>query len=883
MDFLNSIQKNFFFLVSENDSVLEIIGNPGSFFQINLGHVDNKLDVLLREEVKPYIIELINEFKKNPSDYWKTCIYPIEWDEKIHYYQFRIYPISKLNKIKLKNPLPQKNHPAYGIHVIELDWEDFTYIHTFSHDSNYNEESKLKIKYLENLLHSREESLNSYIEELKITNKKYKILIEELDRASKNYQILNEQLETSNEELRVSNEELQNAYAEVTTLNKQLEVKEEELKRKEETLRAMVDNVPGVIFSALFANPNNFLFSYVSPKIEKEFRIPLHRAYEFGDRALPIHPEDEGYVRRCIYKAYHTGEPLHLEGRFLYPDDSVEYWECFASVTKKDDSFVIMDGVLLNKTKEVLQEQYAKNLQKEFQDTVEQAIGVVYKLQRRDDGEFVYVFIDGFIAKSLGITKELVSGKTLKEVYDEEQANILRNQCEIAFQSGPYETEIKFKDRYYYSRTFPYYENGIKVGVIGSAVDITEKKYLESKLFQTQKLETLGILASGIAHDLNNMLQPIIIYSKMLGESLQSMVPASELEKIQKIISASEKAKRLVSQILDFSRKQGSKKEKIEPLDLFQSLQENLNLLLIDLPSHIKLEKEINLPKNAKVYLHEEKFTQLLMNLISNAIDSMKKNVNGKLSICAYPITKLPEDWKSELEPSSQIGYIISIEDNGKGMDEEKLQNIFEPFFTDKSKGEGLGLGLSIVKGIISEVGGSIMVKSKVGKGTTFYVYLPEFNSQKESMRSTTHETTNETIKNLTLEKSQEKQEDKKKIIIIDDDDFTREAIEDLLMLKKYSYVSFKCPKEGIEFIQNAKSDEEFILITDYKMPEMTGVELIETIRKSHPQLPTILYTGNALPISNEFLKNNQVDLLEKPIDPETLLQNIQNLMKKKE
>ncbi|MCC5815370.1 MAG: response regulator [Leptospira sp.] len=712
-------------------------------------------------------------------------------------------------------------------------------------------------------------SLASYIEQLETTNNAILRSNEDLNFASTRYQSLNEQLEASNEELRVSNEELHNAYAEVSTLNKQLKSNQQELSRKEATLRAMVDNVPGVIFSAIFQNNSDFHFTYISPKVESIFGIDIHLAYEKGRHAFPVHPEDKEEWKASLIKSMETVSPWNHNARLLFEDGRIVHWEAHASVMKREDGSIIFDGVLLNTTQEKEQEQIANKIREEFRNTVNNVIAVVYKLKRLEDGEYEYVFNDGFIGESLGITTEKVVGHTLKEICGEEEAIKLRKEYDQAFFGSAVETEFTFRDRWYFSRIVPYFEDGKTIGITGSAIDITEKKQLETRFLQSQKMETIGYLAGGIAHDLNNMLQPIFIYSKILKDEWKERNQEEKsLDKIDKILASVERAKKLVVQILDFSRNNSNPNDKKENLPLKKSIEDNLNLLLLDIPCNIS--KKIDLRIATETYFHMDpvKFTQVLMNLINNAIHSMENRENSFIEIIGYPVNDLPSDWNAKLKTKHNSGHIIEIRDTGIGIDSEKMKQIFDPFFTGKPSGEGLGLGLSIVYGIMENSEGSIEVISKLNEGTTFRLFFPTFN---ENIEKNSSEKVIETSKAIGFTGE---------VLLVDDDEFTKESIQDLLEIKSIPFRTFDEATQGIEYFKE-NSSEISLIITDYKMPKMTGVEFVEKIRNLNKEVPIILYTGNTLPISDKFLQDNQVTLLEKPLDVNFLLKNIENLRKK--
>lgn len=387
------------------------------------------------------------------------------------------------------------------------------------------------------------------------------------------------------------------------------------------------------------------------------------------------------------------------------------------------------------------QEAFKENLLEEFKRTVENVVGVVFKLKRRADGNYVYVFNDGAIGEKLGITTKKVAGKSLMEVVGKDEAEKLTQIYDRAFFGELVETEFEFSGRWYYSRITPDVKDGKTTGVIGSAIDITEKKILESKLIQSQKLETIGSLASGIAHDFNNMLQPILVYSKILKMDFEKdQVPDSpkSLEKLNRILSAVDKAKNLVSQILDFARKSEVIEDYGIQTEIFDSVRDNLNLLLLDLPPNIKVNIQIENNTQAYVQVDSTRVTQILINLINNAIHAMKGIPNSSLTIRLRRVKGLPEDWKTENDSKLEFpGILLSIRDTGHGISMDKITRIFDPFYSGKRAGEGVGLGLSIVYGLVNRANGSLDLRSEVGKFTEFRIFLPEIkNPRKESRES---------------------------------------------------------------------------------------------------------------------------------------------------
>lgn len=253
--------------------------------------------------------------------------------------------------------------------------------------------------------------------------------------------------------------------------------------------------------------------------------------------------------------------------------------------------------------------------------------------------------------------------------------------------------------------------------------DITDRKKLEEQLLQSQKMESLGLLASSVAHDFNNLLTAISGYASILLEDLNT-TDERVIKDIQIILSASEKAQVLTSNLLTFSRKQSLKQSTTSLSSVIKNITELLKHLIgEDIELRIKYSEE-DLP----VFIDSNKMEQVIMNLATNARDAMSKK--GVLSIETFPA--LLDNAAAFIFNSKPGEYmVLSVSDTGSGIDKEHLPNIFEPFFTTKSAGHGTGLGLSIVYGIIKQHKGFIDIYSEKRTGTTFRIYIPVSNPAK--------------------------------------------------------------------------------------------------------------------------------------------------------
>ena len=256
------------------------------------------------------------------------------------------------------------------------------------------------------------------------------------------------------------------------------------------------------------------------------------------------------------------------------------------------------------------------------------------------------------------------------------------------------------------------------------------REELEGKLRQTQKLETVGVMAGGIAHEFNNILLPIFLYTEQAMHDLPADSPIRE--RLARVLKSSKRAKSLIQQILTFSRQAG--KQEYKPVDVKPIVKEALELLRALIPSTVEL-REVLVVDVCMVLADRDQIHQLVMNLCSNAYKALDES-GGSITVVLDHFTV--DEQLSRDHPHLRIGkYIrLSVQDTGHGIDHHHLERIFEPFYTTRTIGQGTGLGLSVAHGITMSHKGYISVQSELGKGTIFYVYLPETEQDREMIHS---------------------------------------------------------------------------------------------------------------------------------------------------
>jgi PAS domain S-box-containing protein len=388
----------------------------------------------------------------------------------------------------------------------------------------------------------------------------------------------------------------------------------------------------------------------------------------------------------------------------------------------------------------------------------------------------------------------------------------------------------------------PIIKGGEITGSVVTFIDISDRRLLEEKLLQTQKIESIGRLAGGVAHDFNNLLTPIIGYAEMLKNNIPG--DAATLTKIDYILKAADKARVLVQQLLSFSRKQILNMKVID-LNLLitsfheilsRTIRENIELRLHLSAGHYGIRADIH------------QLEQVLMNLVVNARDAISGN--GIITIETAPAI-LDDDYCRQHEDAIPGRFLmLSVSDTGSGIDKHTLKQVFEPFFTTKGVGEGTGLGLSTVYGLVKQHGGSIWVHSEPGKGSTFNCYFPIVEElplvgQPSMARPITLSGANRTI------------------LLVEDNDMARDMARELLEEYGFTVISADCPQAALTMIAGAAVD---LLITDVVMPGMTGPQLHERLIQSYPRLKTLYmsgYTNNV--IVHHGVPDQETCFIQKP------------------
>ena len=362
--------------------------------------------------------------------------------------------------------------------------------------------------------------------------------------------------------------------------------------------------------------------------------------------------------------------------------------------------------------------------------------------------------------------------------------------------------------------------SGVPQGVVVVFRDITSHRHLEAQLRETQKMEAIGTLAGGIAHDFNNILGAIIGFTELAQLEMSRGTPT--WQHLQAVLTAGQRAKDLVQQLLTFSRHNVPQRQ---PLRLHLLVHETLRLLRAILPSTIDIRAPLN-TTSGTVLANPTQLQQVLMNLGSNAGYAMR-TTGGVLEVLLDEVELTPADLP--LAPVLPPGpYLrLTVRDSGSGMPPEVMTRIFEPFFTTKEMGQGTGIGLAVVHGIVTSHGGAITVASTLGQGTTFAIHLPRLAAEPP----------------VATRSAGQMPQGHERILFVDDEKFLTNVWGELLARMGYHATVYTSSPDALAAFRSTPHSFDLV-ITDQTMPHITGETLVGELRRIRSDIPVILCTG---------------------------------------
>ncbi len=552
--------------------------------------------------------------------------------------------------------------------------------------------------------------------------------------------------------------------------------------------------------------------------------------------------------------------------------------------------------VLYHSIQKCLKESQLKKENKAYQEQLEELVKERTRALRQSEQSYKAVFecsgtaaiileADGTISmvnskftELAGMERREIEGKkNWVEFVAVKDIDVIRNHIRVrkhldSGQDTPMQYEVQFFDKEGNIK-YVYASIGSIPGTdrqVVSLLDITEKKWaekrwqsLEKQLRKSQKMEAIGTLAGGIAHDLNNILSPILGYSDMI---MRTSDPEGSLyQKSEKIQKAALRAADLVSQVLSFNRGGATEKRLIR---LHPVAREVVKLLRGSIPSTIRIIDRID--RNCRsVYADPTQIHQVIMNLCTNAYHAMEETGGELIVGLEQKILSRTEMMEYPNLSRGEGGYImLEVSDTGCGMAEDVVERIFDPYFTTKEEGKGTGLGLATVYSIVQSCGGDIRVKSRYGKGACFTVLLPAVHGE-------------EGIEKKDIDPGRHMAGRGERLLVVDDDPDIALMCKEGFKMIGYHVDVFFSSTEALAFFRENHGGIDLV-VTDQTMPEITGIELAKSMLKIKNDVPIILCSGYTGGIHKTMVKKAGIKrFVMKPVTVESLSREIQLLLKK--
>jgi two-component system, cell cycle sensor histidine kinase and response regulator CckA len=484
---------------------------------------------------------------------------------------------------------------------------------------------------------------------------------------------------------------------------------------------------------------------------------------------------------------------------------------------------------------------------------------VIFSVNREGKLTHVSANIEGF----LGYQSSDVIGRPLTDFIDKEDVpQVVENYRRIVNGQTAVSAEYRMigkggEMRWMRDSSRPILANGKIIGIQGGLTDITERKMLEERLRQAQKIESIGRLAGGIAHDFNNLFLPIIGYTEM---ALTQIPPEESLfSDLELILDAAQRAKSLTNQLLAFSRKQVLN---MRILNLSHTVADFEKILQRLIGEDVEVETKLD-PMVNSVRADPSQLQQILMNLAVNARDAMPHG--GRLTIETANVYLDEEYARRYATVQAGPHVMLAVSDTGHGMDEETLRQVFEPFFTTKDRTKGTGLGLATVYGIVKQHGGSIWPYSEPGQGTVFKIYLPKVDEVPEDDGGAKPPTTN-------LRGSET-------ILVVEDEAMVRGFVRDILNGHGYKVIEAESGLRALDISRGFKGIMD-LLVTDVIMPQMTGSELARRIVALRPDIRVLYMSGYTDDvIAQHGILDADVNFLQKPFTVQSLTERVRDIL----
>jgi PAS domain S-box-containing protein len=633
---------------------------------------------------------------------------------------------------------------------------------------------------------------------------------------------------------------------------------EETVRRSQAELRVLFDLVPAMIWFKDTENGILRVNKQVAETIGKSVdEIEGKPSFEiYPKEAAKFYADDLEVIRSGVPKLGIVENLPDREGKELWVQtDKVPYCD-------KDGKVIGIVVMAQNITERKRAEEALRESEERFSGAFMQApIGVALV---SPDGHWLKV--NQALCDLVGYSEDELLTRTFQDITYPEDLEVSRENVRqlIAGEIRSFQAEKRYAHKSGHLITALLSVSLVRNGqgqphyLIAQIQDITKRKQLEAQLIQSQKMETVGKLAGGIAHEFNSILTAIIGRSELLLSDLPSASPS--FTNAIAIRKAADLAAALTQQLLAYGRKQILRSETLN-LNQILSSMESMVRHLMGSEVNVRIVTAVGLPM---VKTDAGQIEQVIMNIAINARDAMRHG--GKLTM-ETSLTTLDEEYVRRFPELKAGDYVmLAISDTGAGMNEEVKSHLFEPFFTTKGVGEGTGLGLAMCQGIIKQSGGHINVYSELGRGTTFKIYLPqvEQGTKVPTVRPASPDLPRGT----------------ETILLVEDDPSLREMAS--LLLQRLGYVVLVAANgfEALNLTRHQDTGHIHLLFTDVVMPQMDGKDLSDRVKATHPKMKilfTSAYTETA--IAHQGVLDPGVSLLQKPFTPAALAAKVRELL----
>ncbi len=631
---------------------------------------------------------------------------------------------------------------------------------------------------------------------------------------------------------------------------------EQQVRENEARLRALTDNLPGGAVYQIWMSADGLdrKFVYLSQSYESLSGVRVADVLADPSRAYEaIGPEDQVRFAEAEQDAIRTRTPFDVQARFRRANGDVRWCRFISAPRSQADGSIIWDGLQIDVTTRVQAEIALREMNAALEQRVAEEVTSRERVWSVTKDLFALIEVGGSYKKlnpawrsELGYDPDALVGTQFDALAHPDDLEVAREAfaaLQVGVPVSDIDVRVRAADGSYRSYSWTWVAE--TDGIYAAGRDITRRNELEEHLRQSQKMEAVGQLTGGIAHDFNNLLT--IIRSAVDMMRRRDLPDERRARYVDAIAETVDRASRLTGQLLAFARRQPLKPETIDVstqvpvvIDLVRPLiGSRLTITLAETTERFFTRVDVS------------QFETALMNLLLNARDAM--DGEGRIEVAIAQENDLPSLRGEVGRPGGFIA--IAVSDTGHGIALERIEQIFEPFFTTKEVGRGTGLGLSQVYGFARQSGGNVQVKSRVGEGATFTIYLPRSESGPDAALSDEAEPASVSQRRM-------------RVLVVEDDErvgqFSTETLRDL----GHEPTLVGSAREALKALE-ADDLQYDVVFTDVMMAGMNGLELAQTIRELHPGFPVLLTSGYSEIIAKEGTFG--FPLLRKPYSVESL------------